>query len=262
MKMSPLFVVMTLIVTLIFIPIIFNIFFLWDSGYARGKTSDWFTLYGNIFGGLIGGFFTFIALMLTFRWEGEKQKELDNKYQNRMVKNYVINNRYYFNKLEGELLKIRSVIDDEYQKELISVASSINFQKSSYKEHGYYLDNSKIEIKKYEFILKNIGNISSEYQLFLKNNLTEFANLQEYYDDALNLYLMINFLHDDIDYALKSDYYKDLDFLYNFINHDDTGYSVIIRLLRDHILAMWESQISDNHIASWMQENSIPHIKG
>ncbi|MED2035649.1 hypothetical protein P4V58_00080 [Bacillus wiedmannii] len=73
MKLKPWFIVCTLLVALIVIPVLFNLLFLWDSGLARGEMSDWFVLYGNIFGGLIGGFFTYLALELTFR---QKEKDL------------------------------------------------------------------------------------------------------------------------------------------------------------------------------------------
>lgn len=74
MKFKIGFILATLIVTLGVIPVIFNFVFLIDSGYAKGEMSDWFTLYGNIFGGLIGGFFTYVALMLTFKKEDENKK--------------------------------------------------------------------------------------------------------------------------------------------------------------------------------------------
>jgi hypothetical protein len=71
LKFNIKFIFITLFTSLVVVPFLFNILFLWDSGMARGETSDWFTLYGNIFGGLIGGFFTYLALLLTIR----KQKE-------------------------------------------------------------------------------------------------------------------------------------------------------------------------------------------
>jgi hypothetical protein len=76
MKFKWLFVVLVLIVALLVIPVTFNYLFIWESGEAKGKTSDWFVFYGNIFGGLIGGFFTYLALLLTFKkQEEEKIKE-------------------------------------------------------------------------------------------------------------------------------------------------------------------------------------------
>ncbi|MGG0287202.1 hypothetical protein ABEY41_19185 [Peribacillus butanolivorans] len=68
------FVIITLIVSLVIVPILFNILFMWDSGLSRGETSDWFTLYGNIIGGLIGGFFTYLALLLTFKEQKNTKK--------------------------------------------------------------------------------------------------------------------------------------------------------------------------------------------
>ncbi|EMX0192427.1 hypothetical protein AAFX88_003433 [Bacillus cereus] len=73
MKLTPGFIIGTLLVTLIGIPVLFNFVFLLDFGLAKGEMSDWFTFYGNIFGGLIGGFFTYGALLLTFR---QKEKEM------------------------------------------------------------------------------------------------------------------------------------------------------------------------------------------
>lgn len=69
------FIIYTLFITLIIIPISFNVFFLWESGFAKGKTSDWFAFYGNIFGGLISGFFTYIALILSFQRDKKLKKE-------------------------------------------------------------------------------------------------------------------------------------------------------------------------------------------
>lgn len=70
-----LFVLLTLIVALIVFPMLFNYVFLWDSGFSKGNTSDWFVLYGGIFGGLIGGYFTYIALLLTFNNETKKKQD-------------------------------------------------------------------------------------------------------------------------------------------------------------------------------------------
>lgn len=67
--------ILSLIVALIGIPVMFNFAFMWDSGHAKGQTSDWFVFYGNIFGGLIGGFFTYLAVVLTFRNEKKKKEE-------------------------------------------------------------------------------------------------------------------------------------------------------------------------------------------
>lgn len=69
------FVFISLVVALIVVPILFNYLFLWESGEARGETSDWFTLYGNIIGGLLGGFFTYLALLLTFKEQKETKME-------------------------------------------------------------------------------------------------------------------------------------------------------------------------------------------
>ncbi|WP_180236243.1 hypothetical protein [Bacillus wiedmannii] len=38
---------------------------------SKVEPSDWFTFYGNIFVGLIGGFFTYWAFTLTFKREAE-----------------------------------------------------------------------------------------------------------------------------------------------------------------------------------------------
>lgn len=69
------FAVVTLIAALIIIPIGFNFLFIWESGYSRGNTGDWFVLYGNIFGGLIGGFFTYLALLLTLNNQRREKSE-------------------------------------------------------------------------------------------------------------------------------------------------------------------------------------------
>jgi hypothetical protein len=81
------FVIITLIVALIIIPICFNYLFMWHSGLSKGETSDWFVFYGNIFGGLIGGFFTYLSLLLTFKKEKkdkfeEKRPRIDIPHQN------------------------------------------------------------------------------------------------------------------------------------------------------------------------------------
>lgn len=77
MKLTRGFMIWTVVVTLVIIPVLFNFVFLWDSGLAKGEMSDWFTLYGNIFGGLIGGFFTFLAVQLTFeKEEANKENEM------------------------------------------------------------------------------------------------------------------------------------------------------------------------------------------
>lgn len=73
-KFNAWFVIITLVVALVLVPIIFNFVFMWESGWSRGKTSDWFVLYGNIIGGLIGGFFTYLALILTLNYQNKDKK--------------------------------------------------------------------------------------------------------------------------------------------------------------------------------------------
>lgn len=71
------FAIVILLFALIIIPICFNFLFIWDSGFSNGKTSDWFVFYGGIFGGLIGGFFTYLALLLTLNNQrDQKVKEM------------------------------------------------------------------------------------------------------------------------------------------------------------------------------------------
>jgi hypothetical protein len=73
-KFNAKFVIFTLIVTLVIIPFLFNLLFIGESKWNNGETSDWFTLYGNIFGGLIGGFFTYLALLLTINEQKEDKR--------------------------------------------------------------------------------------------------------------------------------------------------------------------------------------------
>ncbi|PEB16989.1 hypothetical protein COO08_19475 [Bacillus toyonensis] len=82
MKYKSLFILCTLVVTLVGVPVLFNYVFLYESGHAKGEMSDWFTFYGNIFGGLIGGFFTYVALILTFKkQEEDMQPQIDIPHQ-------------------------------------------------------------------------------------------------------------------------------------------------------------------------------------
>lgn len=82
LKLTPGFIIGTLLVTLIGIPVLFNFVLLLGTGLAKGNMSDWFTFYGNIFGGLIGGFFTFGALLLTFKKEKKDMKpQIDIPHQ-------------------------------------------------------------------------------------------------------------------------------------------------------------------------------------
>lgn len=72
--------IISIIITIVIIPISFNFFFLWDSGLSKGSISDWFGFYGSIFGGLIGGFFTYGAVILTINnQKREKEKDLRPK---------------------------------------------------------------------------------------------------------------------------------------------------------------------------------------
>ncbi|WKA59951.1 hypothetical protein QWY16_07545 [Planococcus shenhongbingii] len=76
MKFDWKFIIITLIVALILVPVSFNYLFMWESGWSKGAESDWFTLYGNVFGGLTGGFFTYLAVLLTLRHDKQsKEKE-------------------------------------------------------------------------------------------------------------------------------------------------------------------------------------------
>jgi hypothetical protein len=254
------------IVSMVVIPIGFNYLFLWDSGASRGDTSDWFTLFGGILSGLISGFFTYLALLLTLENERKKEKKKLLKEQKRAYISFVLNNKYYFDKIYGEILRIRNITDDTYQDSLIQAAKSINFRESSFEEYGFILDKTKILLFEYKDSLEKIAGQSYEYQHYLKNIFNEFINDSEFYDKTLNFYLQINFLHDDVSSALVNGYYKDLDFLYNFINYDDVGYSSIFRMIESDIDLLWKNHVkdSDSSLSEFMQHsgNSLPHIKG
>lgn len=74
-KLNWKYIIFPLVLGLILIPICFNysfiFLFIWDNGMSKYEPSDWFTFYGDIFLGLIGGFFSYWALALTFKREAE-----------------------------------------------------------------------------------------------------------------------------------------------------------------------------------------------
>jgi len=60
---------------MIIFPIVFNFLFLWDSKHMNGNTSDWFTLYGGILSGMIGGTLTFLGVKITLKHKDKRNEE-------------------------------------------------------------------------------------------------------------------------------------------------------------------------------------------
>lgn len=257
----------SLIGSLIVFPMVFNFLFLWNSGLSRGSTSDWFTLYGNITGGLIGGAITYFSLVKTLSNEREKmknmtQKELENKDQEmkRIEKVFIINSKYFLERIYNNMVLIRNVTDDEYKEQISQIASSNEIGLISFSELGFEFDESKIDMDKYKIYLKNIDSYSYEFMTYLKECLPNFVDNKELYDSCLDLYLLMEFLNDDFSSAGEMDYYKDVGFLYNFMEDYDIGYSSVIRLKLDEVGQEWDKKVSDSSFPSALQNIRLPHV--
>lgn len=254
------FVIVTLIVSLIVIPIIFNFLFIWDSGLARGKTSDWFTLYGNIMGGLFGGFFTFIALRISINNEKEKEMIIDKQNNLRFLVNFIVKNKSFIDGLNSYILMIRNITDSSYNDYLCSIGTEIDFRSSSFRENGYLLDANKIDIIKYKEILIRLKISATDYEDYLSNHLSSFNGNEKLFNKTLDFLLTIKMIADNVERSLEDEYYKDLDFFLNFINFD-IGFSAALDIIDTQINEMWEKYIKDEHYGNILRSVELPHVK-
>lgn len=133
---NPKFIIGALIIALLIVPISFNFLFMWESGLSRGGSSDWFTLYGNIFGGLTGGFFTYLAVLLTLNHnqktrEKETAPQLDILHKNVEFRENEIGNEP--NKIGVEITNIGGSIakNIECTLSIPNIESVINFMQDS-----------------------------------------------------------------------------------------------------------------------------------
>lgn len=82
---------------------------IFERNYVNGSESDWFTLYGNIVGGLLGGLFTYFALEMTFKKEhNDNAPKID--ISNQKIDFFESKDIFYRNEVPIELINIGGTI--------------------------------------------------------------------------------------------------------------------------------------------------------
>ncbi|MEA3318410.1 MAG: hypothetical protein U9Q88_00175 [Bacillota bacterium] len=264
LKNTIIIILTTLVISLVVIPIVFNYLFLWESGQARGDTSDWFTLYGGILSGLIGGLFTYLALMLTLRNDSKKEQEFKKVEEKRNIIQFTLKSRVYYDLLNTEMRNITEIKDDAYNYDINVKAANIDFTWKSFSDCDFYLELTSEELKKYKESLMKMEKITKDYMSILSEYVTLFKSNEEYFQKVLDVYLAIENINTSVKEKFISNSFNDLDFYLNFISSDtEVGYTFMLRNLGIEINKLWDENIRENdEYGDLLRTASYPHIKG
>ncbi|WP_233005481.1 hypothetical protein [Exiguobacterium aurantiacum] len=228
------FLAITIFVSLILIPMIFNFFFLWDSGSAKGKTEDWFTLYGSIFGGLIGGFFTYLALIYTLNYDKSKLK----KEELLMVKESVLMIREYINDLEDNVIQLGAFIPENIQKEM-------NHRYEQCLSHDVYMDDifqgQRVKISQLDQYLKRLKytqKIIKEFKDEMRDRYIQLKDIEdeEFLNFVYDSYLALSHYEKYLESCIENGDFNLKELVYQFNPEDmDVGLRGIVHVIRDEI---------------------------
>ncbi|PEZ08791.1 hypothetical protein CN330_23820 [Priestia megaterium] len=257
------FISATIAIALIVIPMAFNFLFLWDSGLSKGKTDDWFTMYGSIFGGLIGGFFTYIALVYTLKHDKDKlEKEKDF-----LIKDAILTSREYIDSIQKKVIEIAEEFTEK-DRELMDNQYKINSQNSQWAD---VFKGEALVIKdldSYVGKVKSLNNTITEFKNDLKSKYIELKDID---DEKLQNFLFDSYLalaHYEryIEGVLEDDRISTKQFIYQFANGDYyVGFRGIVHVMRDEINDnLYPKYIKKDRdqVGDIMRNVSLFHIRG
>lgn len=258
-----LLIIVALVVALLIIPIGFNFIFMWESGFSKGKTSDWFVLFGGIFGGLIGGFFTYLALVFNLKSEKAKENSSQLEFINRSIKRSILNNKSFIDTTLREFYKIRSFVGEDLKAKIDEQSLDFNFRFSSLND---VIKDPKIlkqiNYLAYEKSLEKLIDITSNYEKELRKDLIILSG-SDFFDFQYEIMMFCLVLKSSIEPNIFATEEDDLDLLSNFIVFEENfGFYGVARNIRDQNDDYYEEYIKNDHVGELLRNAILPHVKG
>jgi hypothetical protein len=249
---------LVILLSFIVIPILFNFLIMWDSGLAKGETGDWFTFYGNIVGGLIGGAFTYFALIKTLKRDEDKERKQVQEELETKIKECILNNKTYLNALQEVFIRIQiSVASTELIHEIAIAINNSSYDFNTKPEITRYI----IDKNKYKVCLDEIISITKQYEIQLKNDLKILSGNEFYYFQH-NILTFNNQLNSSIKYRQDSKI-TDYEFLSNFIIwKENFGYRSILNKCKEDNDKYYQNYINEDMLGDYLRFATLPHIKG
>ncbi|ALC85711.1 hypothetical protein AM499_07650 [Bacillus sp. FJAT-22090] len=256
-------VIASLVVALLIIPIGFNFFFMWESGFAKGNTSDWFVLFGGIFGGLIGGFFTYLALVFNLKSEKAKENITRLDFINRSIQRSILNNKNFIDMTLKEFYKIRGSVGEDLKVKIEEESFNFDFRFSSLNDVIKDPElMSQIDYSVYKNSLDKLTDIASNYEKELRKDLINLSG-SDFFDFQYEIMMFCLLLKSSIDPYLTNVYENDLDLLSNFIVFEDNfGFYGVARNIREQNDDYYEEYIKNDHYGELLRNAILPHVKG
>lgn len=252
-----------IIVSVLIIPVVFNFLFLWESGYSRGKTEDWFTFYASIFGGLIGGFFTYLALIYTLEQTTSKLKEEENF----IIQDTILTSREYLNILLRSIDEISELVPRNTKLEM---ENQYELNLESRKDEDIFKGGIvHLEpLDKYTKDLVLLNNTVHKFKNEIKTKYIELKNTEdrEFQEFLFNSYLALAHYDEYIKESLEKLRFNNKEFIYQFCTvKDNVGFKGIVISIYVEIQDIYYPKYIRNNsdqVGDLMRKVNMIHIRG
>ncbi|MYL29850.1 hypothetical protein GLW03_08485 [Halobacillus halophilus] len=252
--------ILSVVIVFIIIPVIFNFIFLFPTPWTKGSTSDWFTFFSGLGGGLIGGIFTYIAIIYSLNSNKNERVAIKNKLSIKII----MDSLNYLEKIHTEVLNVQLLIEEETVREMDN-----QFERQLEVQEGIQIFQGKIEVSEIDDLKERIELIV-KYSDLLKERLLDTYLELNYLEQDINKYcydgyhlldMYITYFEGIID---NNDFTKK-EFLYTFISsYDNVGFKGAIEEMNNLAFdVLYPKYIkNDDYIGDFIRENIQPHIRG
>lgn len=257
------FLALSIFISLIVIPMTFNFLFLWDSGLAHGNLEDWFTLYGSIFGGLIGGFFTYLALLYTLKHDKEKLESEKNV----LIKDSVLVIHEYISKIGKQIIELGDYI---HEREFDEMNEQYEKNYDKFKEDDIF-DCERIKIKNLDGYLNTLKHMNKNIGKLKEETRIRYINLKSIDDKDLHnfifdCYLVLSHYEEYIDEIIENGNFNLKEFVYqiNPIEYK-LGLRGVVHTIRDEVSIKYYPKYirtNNDHVGNIFREVINIHIRG
>lgn len=258
------FLSITIFVSLILIPMVFNFFFLWDSGMSKGNLENWFTLYGSIFGGLIGGFFTYLALIYTLNYDKSKLK----REELIMINESILVIREYINDLEDNVIELGNFIPKDIQREM-------DHRYEQCLVNGVDLDtifqDQRVKILRLDQYLKKLKytqKIIKDFKDEMRDRYIQLKDIEdtELLDFIYDSYLALSHYEKYLESSIENNGFNTMELVYQFNPENmDVGLRGVVHIIRNEISLNYYNKYirpDNDELGDIMNKVKTIHVRG